>query len=549
MAFNDSQPNVLVNPLPFISGVQDPTVIPRAAASYDAVAQGALQARAIGEPFSPKANAETQAAIAEANLRRKTAQDEEINGAKKAIVVAQGAASKMALEDLKFNENTRGWHEAIKTGRMFDELHEIALGGSKEAADAMSSLFVMAGQSLPRKLSGQIDTEAALAQLPEMNAWNQEVKQARAIQNPDNLFYQEEVRPVAGGLPGATYKTRVRYNKATGRPWTEDEQRNAVAKESMTFSQWKIRRDKQGGAPVAAPANGAPANTAPVPDQPGAVALNPPAAAKAAALSAVNSGSATPVAVAAGALGVSPKDMPAVKGLPAGFSMNALGQVVDSFGSVVTDFDPGKKEGHNRTESQYKAIDYAIRMKLGDDAYSNLIAQGFNPASWSTYMQDATIYPDFLRTDLMTVFDTIVDSTANAILRRDSGAAITADERASYRKMLFPVINDSPQAVELKRKLRVSIQETLRREGSAEAQLSPEELAVLTQVRGTHAQLGVKLPGESAPAAAANPLPGGAMRSPNPGKYYVQKGTVQPKAQTSGVNINIPPLNLQPAKK
>jgi hypothetical protein len=103
-------------------------------------------------------------------------------------------------------------------------------------------------------------------------------------------------------------------------------------------------------------------------------------------------------------------------------------------------------------ENQSKARTYADRMVLAAP-----IIDQFGYAGTDIF--DATagglgVAGTFLTSDAYKQFQNAGDMFISGILRKDSGAALTADERAVYGRMYLPQPNDPPEVLEQKRKMR-----------------------------------------------------------------------------------------------
>ena len=124
------------------------------------------------------------------------------------------------------------------------------------------------------------------------------------------------------------------------------------------------------------------------------------------------------------------------------------------------------------TADQAKANGFANRLQQANDIMDQLSAQ-VNPTLTASYSLERNI-PERFRGGVFKQQDQAERNFVNAILRRESGAAISASEFQSAAQQYFPQPGDSPQVLEQKRQNRLLAIQNLQSEASGYAnQQSP----------------------------------------------------------------------------
>lgn len=111
--------------------------------------------------------------------------------------------------------------------------------------------------------------------------------------------------------------------------------------------------------------------------------------------------------------------------------------------------------------AQYAAGGYARRLEQAEQVFQNLEQQGYNRAESSRF---ASIAPKELQSDARQANDQAERNFVNAILRRESGAAISSDEFDNAQEQYFPRTGDSPVVVAQKKANRMQAVQALRAE-------------------------------------------------------------------------------------
>ena len=118
-----------------------------------------------------------------------------------------------------------------------------------------------------------------------------------------------------------------------------------------------------------------------------------------------------------------------------------------------------------RSESEAKSYVFSSRMVANEYRLEQIQNKAdFDAASFGMYIQQLkndkgekvplANYPEIARTQSAKEYISAVDNWIEAALRKVSGAAIAAHEYSNYRTMFFPLVNDSAETIEYKRRLR-----------------------------------------------------------------------------------------------
>jgi hypothetical protein len=154
------------------------------------------------------------------------------------------------------------------------------------------------------------------------------------------------------------------------------------------------------------------------------------------------------------------------------------------------------QEGKPPTQGEELLAGYAARVAMANKGFEHL-TMGTGEMAWNR------LTPNFLNTEAGKNFAQDERNFINAIMRRESGAAISPGEFSSAREQYIPQPNDPPSTLEKKRRNRLVVQQSLIR-GSGRAYVDPDELL---------RQAGVDVPtlgggGSQPPPAGAKPALG-----------------------------------------
>lgn len=119
------------------------------------------------------------------------------------------------------------------------------------------------------------------------------------------------------------------------------------------------------------------------------------------------------------------------------------------------------------TKDQFAAATFGTRANQAEDVFSNLAKAGFDPTSISSVAQSKLpgIFEGF-KSEHVKQQDQAQRNFVNAILRRESGAAISDSEFDSAKKQYFPMHGDSKEVLQQKEANRKTAIAALNAEGA-----------------------------------------------------------------------------------
>lgn len=117
---------------------------------------------------------------------------------------------------------------------------------------------------------------------------------------------------------------------------------------------------------------------------------------------------------------------------------------------------PPKTDGDGKppTADQSKAALFAKRMEQAEGVFTALTDGGYNRADASEGIQSSRFFPDRLQGENYKKQQQAEDNFLNAVLRRESGASISDEERATGSRQYFPRSGDTAEVLEQKRQNR-----------------------------------------------------------------------------------------------
>lgn len=112
-------------------------------------------------------------------------------------------------------------------------------------------------------------------------------------------------------------------------------------------------------------------------------------------------------------------------------------------------------ENKNRpTEGESTSANFASRMQNAENDFSNLMSQGFDPANWKTAANEAMPEGGILgklaesaKDPKVKLYQQAKRNFVSAVLRKESGAAISPKEYAEEEKKYFPQPGDTPEVL------------------------------------------------------------------------------------------------------
>lgn len=115
--------------------------------------------------------------------------------------------------------------------------------------------------------------------------------------------------------------------------------------------------------------------------------------------------------------------------------------------------EKAKKELAKSPEGEVTAATFAERTRKSSQGIDDLLAKGFDPTSFSSSIMERI--PEIAKPGPNKQFEQHKRNFVNSVLRRESGAAISASEFENANKQYFPVAGDTPEVIEQKRQNRL----------------------------------------------------------------------------------------------
>lgn len=142
---------------------------------------------------------------------------------------------------------------------------------------------------------------------------------------------------------------------------------------------------------------------------------------------------------------------------------NPVTQLVDAAGEVVKSYPGQPKPKRQPSQSQALATGFGKRIEAADEILSRLEQEGFDRASYKSGLME-TFLPESMKPSELQEQNQAERNFVNAVLRRESGAAIAPSEFESAEKQYFPRAGDSPQVIANKAQNRKQALASLRAE-------------------------------------------------------------------------------------
>lgn len=157
-------------------------------------------------------------------------------------------------------------------------------------------------------------------------------------------------------------------------------------------------------------------------------------------------------------------------GKPTGKAMMNTGAVIDL----------PQDRAKSLTEAQANALNYSERMNFNNGIIEGLMASGFDPTTLKAAAQDKG--PNFVASSEFQQYDAARKNWVAAVLRKESGAAISASEYKTAFEQYFPRFGDSAEVVAQKAELRKLAEANMRKAvGDISADRAPAGTAVQVQ--------------------------------------------------------------------
>jgi hypothetical protein len=148
--------------------------------------------------------------------------------------------------------------------------------------------------------------------------------------------------------------------------------------------------------------------------------------------------------------------------------------------------------------SQYTAAGFATRVEQAEKVFGDLSAKAFDPTSNSSVLQRNEFYPEKLMGEDNKKQAQAERNFVNAILRRESGAAIAPAEFSSAESQYFPRAGDTPDVVAQKAENRRIALAALKAESGPALQEVQGQLAAIPKAPARSDQPGGLIPSANA---------------------------------------------------
>lgn len=194
---------------------------------------------------------------------------------------------------------------------------------------------------------------------------------------------------------------------------------------------------------------------------------------------------------------------------------SAIGQPVAGAGISLGTTTEGVKAP---TEAQQRAQLALSRFAQSNDMFAALRDAGYDPTTTVSWING--MLPEVLKSGDRKAYDSAVNAWSQGLLRLESGAAISRQEKTWYDKAFFPQVADPPSVVASKDAMRHDIERMVAEIAQAGGVVSPESAATAKTIFSQADQFAK---GAVAPSAAGNAPKSGPVVTLSSGKK-VQKG-------------------------
>lgn len=149
-----------------------------------------------------------------------------------------------------------------------------------------------------------------------------------------------------------------------------------------------------------------------------------------------------------------------------------IAQKQANIGKTIAETSAAMNPAKNLPQNAYQAAIFGRRAEQSENVFNELDKKGFDRSSFGTSVSKSLL-PDSLETENMKRQDQAERNFVNAVLRRESGAAISNPEFESANLQYFPRAGDSKKVLEQKRQNRAIAIQGLMAEAGPAASLIP----------------------------------------------------------------------------
>lgn len=123
-------------------------------------------------------------------------------------------------------------------------------------------------------------------------------------------------------------------------------------------------------------------------------------------------------------------------------------------------------DNKNLPQNVYTAATYAQRLEDANKQMDDLVSKNYDPSAIMNQLQQSSLYPGVAMDENNKLMDQAKRNFVNAVLRRESGSAISSTEFDSANKQYFPQAGDTQAVLDQKRKNRMVALAGLQNEGA-----------------------------------------------------------------------------------
>lgn len=113
-----------------------------------------------------------------------------------------------------------------------------------------------------------------------------------------------------------------------------------------------------------------------------------------------------------------------------------------------------KRKTEKPSQNQYVAATYANRAEKAQKDLDQIMEKGFDPTSIESSLQRTGLFPEALKTKEAKQFEQARRNFITAVLRKESGAAISKSEYDTENAKYFPQVGDTPEVIQQKAEAR-----------------------------------------------------------------------------------------------
>lgn len=216
---------------------------------------------------------------------------------------------------------------------------------------------------------------------------------------------------------------------------------------------------------------------------------------------------------------------PAIGVTPAAPTPAASAPMLDTEGVLIKS-EPATEKAP--TEAQQRAELAIARFGTANEVFNYLSQKGYDPTSVTSWVN--RYLPEIIKSGDRKTYDSAVDAWSQGLLRLESGAAISRQEKGWYEKAFFPQVNDPPVVVATKEQMRHDVEKMTAEIAQAGNVVSPQSAEQAKKIYDQAANFagGVKAfsgANTSAPAGkSVIPVPGNAswVFNPTTGQYQLK---------------------------